>query len=147
MVARYVGSHGAANGVEVLVWAAAVLRDRDVDDIALVLVGDGPEKSRCEKLAASLGLTNVMFSPPVPKHAVPGVLQALDVTLFCLRDLPVFRYRLSSNKLFDHLGGGRPVVLYECFDRQPGARHRRRDRVRPEKPRRGRPVPPTACWC
>jgi glycosyltransferase involved in cell wall biosynthesis len=112
LVAGYVGSHGAANGVDVLVRAAAVLRDRGVRDIALVLVGDGPDKQRCERLAGGLGLRddNVLFAPPVPKREVPALLEALDVTLFPLRDVPVFRYGLSSNKLFDYLASGRPVV-------------------------------------
>jgi glycosyltransferase involved in cell wall biosynthesis len=95
-----------------LVRAAGVLRDRGGPGIAFVLVGDGPDKSRCERLAADLGLTDdtVVFVPPVPKREVPGVLQALDVTLFPLRDVPVFRYGLSSNKLFDYLASGRPVI-------------------------------------
>jgi glycosyltransferase involved in cell wall biosynthesis len=112
LVAGYVGSHGAANGVDVLVRAAAVLRDRGAGHIALVLVGDGPDKQRCEQLAAGLGLGDdrVLFAPPVPKREVPALLEALDVTLFPLRDVPVFRYGLSSNKLFDYLASGRPVI-------------------------------------
>jgi glycosyltransferase involved in cell wall biosynthesis len=119
LVAGYVGSHGAANGVDVLVRAAAVLRDRGVADIALVLVGDGPDKGRCQKLAADLGLDNIAFAPPVPKQAVPALLQSLDMTLFPLRDLPVFRYGLSSNKLFDYLASGRPVVCASALADNP----------------------------
>jgi glycosyltransferase involved in cell wall biosynthesis len=112
LVAGYVGSHGAANGVDVLVRAAAVLRDRGVGDIALVLVGDGPDKQRCERLAEALALgeDSILFASPVPKREVPALLEALDVTLFPLRDVPVFRYGLSSNKLFDYLASGRPVI-------------------------------------
>jgi glycosyltransferase involved in cell wall biosynthesis len=110
LVAGYVGSHGLANGVELLVQAAGVLHGRAISDIALVLVGDGPGKQQCERLAGRLGLRNVLFAPPVPKHAVPGVLESVDVTLFPLRDAPVFRYGLSSNKLFDYLASGRPVI-------------------------------------
>ncbi len=69
-----------------------------------------PDKERCEQLARRRGLQNILFAPPVPKHAVPGVLEALEVTLFPLRDVPVFRYGLSSNKLFDYLASGRPVI-------------------------------------
>ncbi len=111
LVAGYVGSHGQANGADMLVEAAAVLRDRGIGDIALVLVGDGPDKERCEQLARRRGLQNILFAPPVPKHAVPSVLEALEVTLFPLRDVPVFRYGLSSNKLFDYLASGRPVIF------------------------------------
>jgi glycosyltransferase involved in cell wall biosynthesis len=110
VVAGYVGSHASANGIDVLVEAARVLRDRGEDQIAFVFVGEGPEKQRCERLARDYQLANVIFWRPVPKQAVPAVLQALDVMLFSLRDLPVFGYGLSSNKLFDYLASGRPVV-------------------------------------
>ncbi len=110
MVAGYVGSHGRANGVGTLVAAARELQDRGEEGIAFVFVGDGPEREACERLAREHDLANVTFWPPVPKQSVRAVLGALDVTLFCLRDVPVFTYGLSSNKLFDYLASGRPVV-------------------------------------
>jgi glycosyltransferase involved in cell wall biosynthesis len=111
LVAGYVGSLGPANGVRDLVEAARDLRDRGEGRLALVVVGDGQEKEDCQRLADRYRLENVLFWPPVPKSEVPAVLAELDVTLFCLRDLPVFRYGLSSNKLFDYLASGRPVVF------------------------------------
>jgi glycosyltransferase involved in cell wall biosynthesis len=110
LLAGYTGAHGLANGLEVLVHAARILRARAADDIALVFVGEGPAKRECEQLAASHGLANVLFCPPVPKQAMPAVLQLLDVALFPLLDGSVARYGLSSNKLFDYLAGGLPVV-------------------------------------
>ena len=110
LVAGYVGSHGPMNGIDVLVESARELRDRGDGQIAFVFVGDGPEKARCERLARDYGLTNVLFWQPVPKRAVPAVLEALDVTLFSLRNAAVYKYGLSCNKLFDYLASGRPVV-------------------------------------
>jgi glycosyltransferase involved in cell wall biosynthesis len=110
LVAGYVGSNAQANGVDMMVEAARELRDRGAGDVVLVFVGEGPEKARCERLAHEYGLANVLFWPPVPKRSVPAVLDALDVMLFCLRDIPVFKYGLSSNKLFDYLASGRPVI-------------------------------------
>jgi len=110
LVAGYVGSHGPVNGVDILVESARELRDRADGQVTIVFVGDGPDKVRCERLASDHGLANVLFWPPVPKRAVPGVLEALDVTLFCLRDPAVYKYGLSCNKLFDYLASGRPVV-------------------------------------
>ena len=110
MVAGYVGSHVRANRVDVLVEAARVLRDRDVDDIAFVIVGEGLEKDECERIAREHKLANILFWPAVPKEAVPAVLEAVDVTLFALWDIPVFKFGLSCNKLFDYLASGRPVV-------------------------------------
>jgi len=110
LVAGYAGAHGLANGLGVLIEAARVLRDRNVGSIALVFVGAGPEKARCERLARDYELANVAFWPPVPQQAMVSVLGALDVMLFSLRDESVARYGLSSNKLFDYLASGRPVV-------------------------------------
>jgi len=110
LVAGYIGSHGRANRVDVLVRAAHALRDRGEEGFAFVFVGDGPERAACQRLASELDLRDAVFVPPVPKRAVPSLLRALDVTLFTLLDAPVFRYGLSSNKLFDYLASGRPVV-------------------------------------
>jgi glycosyltransferase involved in cell wall biosynthesis len=110
LVAGYVGSHGPVNGLDILVESARRLRDRADGQVTIVFVGDGPDKARCERLARDYDLANVLFWRPVPKRAVPGVLEALDVTLFCLRDPAVYKYGLSCNKLFDYLASGRPVV-------------------------------------
>jgi glycosyltransferase involved in cell wall biosynthesis len=111
LIAGYVGSHGSVNGVSDLVEAARELRDRDEKAIAIVLVGDGPEKEACQELAQRYGLDNVLFWPAVPKCEVRAILRALDVMIFCVRDLAVHRYGLSCNKLFDYLASGRPVVF------------------------------------
>lgn len=111
LIAGYVGSHGPANNLDTVIAAAAGLRGAGQPRVATVLVGEGPEKAACQRLADDLGLDNVLFWPPVPKSAVPAVLAELDVTLFCLRDLPVFRFGLSSNKLFDYLACGKPVLF------------------------------------
>ncbi|MEV0977932.1 glycosyltransferase family 4 protein [Streptomyces sp. NPDC049915] len=111
LTAGYIGSHGPANGVATLVAAAAELRAAGHPRVAVVMVGDGQEKAACQRLARRHGLDNVLFWPPVPKQAVPDVLAELDVTLFCLRDVAVFKYGLSSNKLFDYLASGKPLVF------------------------------------
>lgn len=110
LVAGFVGSHARANGVDALVKAAKVLRDRGVDNIELVLVGDGMEKEKSLRLAENLEARNVIFWQSLPKQCVPAVLSALDVTLFSLRDIAVYKYGLSVNKIFDYLASGRPVI-------------------------------------
>lgn len=119
VIAGYVGSHGRANGLDTMVHAARELRDRGEDGIVLIFVGDGPEKETCQRLARHHDLRNVIFWEPVPKRSVPAVLEALDVTLFSLLDASVFKYGLSSNKLFDYLASGRPVVSACAVEETP----------------------------
>jgi glycosyltransferase involved in cell wall biosynthesis len=110
LVAGFVGSHVQVNGVDTIVQAARVLRDREVHDIKFVFVGDGPEKETSKQLARSHDLRNVLFWQSLPKRSIPAVLAALDITLFCLHDISVYKYGLSCNKLFDYLASGRPIV-------------------------------------
>jgi glycosyltransferase involved in cell wall biosynthesis len=110
MVAGFVGSHVQANGVDTLVRAARVLRDRGIHDITFIFVGDGPEREASRQIARSHELENVLFWGPLPKRSIPAVLEAVDVTLFSLRDISVYKYGLSCNKIFDYLASGRPTV-------------------------------------
>jgi glycosyltransferase involved in cell wall biosynthesis len=113
-----VGSHGRANGIGLLVDAARDLHERGAQQTAFVFIGDGPDKERCERLARDYGLPDVAFWPPVPKQDVPAILKTFDVTLFCVQQVAVL-YGLSSNKLFDYLASGRPVVAAGAMSDNP----------------------------
>ena len=107
----YMGAHGRANALDVLLQAAKIVQDRGNNVIRFVLVGDGPEKPRLMALAKELGLRNVEFREPVPKREVPKVLCVADTTIFILHDLPLYDYGISVNKLFDYLAVGKPLIL------------------------------------
>jgi glycosyltransferase involved in cell wall biosynthesis len=110
VIFAYVGAHGAANGLETVLEAASLLRTRGRGACKVLLVGDGSEKPRLVSMARDLGLDNVLFGAPVPKDAVPGLLRRVDVGLFHLRPNGVFRYGISSNKLFDYMAGALPII-------------------------------------
>lgn len=104
----YAGAHGQANGLNVALDAASMLRDEP--RIGIVLVGDGVEKQQLRSKAAIEGLTNVHFLSPVPKNEIPQLLGAMDVGLLILRDIEVFRYGISPNKLFDYWAARLPAI-------------------------------------
>lgn len=104
----YAGAHGPANGLEVVLDCADILRDRH--DISFRLVGDGPSKAMLKRRAEQGRLTNVEFLDPVPKSAIPATLAAADAGLMVLRDAPLFAYGVSPNKLFDYFAASLPVI-------------------------------------
>jgi glycosyltransferase involved in cell wall biosynthesis len=104
----YAGAHGPANGLDVVIDAAALLRDDP--RIKFLFVGDGPSKAALVDRARSLGLENVEFRASVPKARVPDVLASCDAGLMILKDLPLFAFGVSPNKLFDYWGAGLPVI-------------------------------------
>jgi glycosyltransferase involved in cell wall biosynthesis len=107
----YLGAHAQANALDVLIQAAKTVQERGYNEIRFDLIGDGPEKSRLMAMAKGLGLRNVEFHDPVPKTEVPKILHIADATVFILNDLPLYRYGISVNKLFDYLAAGKPLIL------------------------------------
>ncbi len=104
----YAGTHGLANGLQVVLDAADRLR---TSPLRFRLVGDGPDKPRLMAMAEKKGLANVVFEPPVSKNQIPGLLREADAFLMVLRDSPVFRWGVSPNKLFDYMAAARPVIF------------------------------------
>ena len=109
MVLVYAGAHGPANGLDLVLDAAEGVRS-DLPEVVFLLVGDGVEKSALMADAERRGLANVHFHDPIPKFEVPQLLAAADVGLHVLADVPLFRYGVSPNKLFDYMAAGLPVV-------------------------------------
>ena len=110
-MAIFTGTHGKANGLSAVVNAANVLKQRKVENIKLVLVGDGKEKPDLIKQVQSRGLGDyIIFHDPVPKRQLVGLMQSADLGLQILANVPAFYYGTSPNKFFDYLAAGLPVL-------------------------------------
>ncbi len=107
-VALYAGAHGLSNDLDVLLDAAARLRDQP--EIVIVLLGDGKEKPRLVARAQQMGLENVRFLPPVPKTGMGEALAAADACIGILKPVELYK-TVYPNKIFDYMAAGRPVVL------------------------------------
>jgi glycosyltransferase involved in cell wall biosynthesis len=107
-VAAYVGTHGMAHNLDVILTAAEHLRFRE--DIAFVLVGDGAERERLVERFRSMALPNVRMLPQLPRDQVPVVLAASDAAIITLRPAPTFELVIPS-KMFEAMAMRRPIVL------------------------------------
>lgn len=110
MMAIFTGTHGMANGLHAVLDAAAVLKQRNRNDIKLVLVGDGMFKEELMARALSEQLDNVVFHPPVNKRKLTGLMASADLGLQILANVPSFYYGTSPNKFFDYIAAGLPVL-------------------------------------
>lgn len=106
----YTGAHGPANGLGLLLDAAAQLRDLPLD---IVLVGDGLDKIALMREATDRDLANIRFMDPVPKTEIPDLLTAADFGIHVLADVELFRSSVSPNKVFDYMAAGL-CVLTNC---------------------------------
>ena len=108
-VAVYAGAHGRANGLDLLLHAAALLRAGGAP-LRLLLVGEGSEKPRLKAEAAAAGLTNLSFLDPLPKPRLAALLRGSQIGVQCLAPVPEFAEWTAPNKLMDYLAAGLPVV-------------------------------------
>ncbi len=102
-VVGWVGSFRRFHALEQAVEAAA-----RVPGATLLLVGDGPERARIERLARSLDVA-ATFTGTVPHHELPAYLAAMDAAVILAKRRVQFHY--SPLKLAEYLAAGLPVVV------------------------------------
>jgi colanic acid biosynthesis glycosyl transferase WcaI len=108
-VVSYIGTMGAAHGLETLLEAAALLREK-APKVLFVLVGEGAEKARITSLARARGLTNVRFVGQQPREKIPAYITASDACLVLLKKSELFKTVLPT-KMLEFMSCARPVVL------------------------------------
>ena len=113
-IVGYAGLFGLQHGLETVIDAAARLASNP--EIVFLFFGDGPRKAAVMEKAAAMGLPNVKFYPPQPKHRLAEIVSSFDVAVSPLRNLPMCRSILPM-KMFEALGMGKPVI---CAAPAPG---------------------------
>ncbi|MGE5207440.1 MAG: glycosyltransferase family 4 protein [Chlamydiota bacterium] len=106
-VAGYAGLFGLAQGLDVVLDSAEILRQ--FPDVLFVLVGDGPERARLCAEAERRGLDNVRFYPPQPAFLMPAVMASFDAAIVPLKRLELFKGALPC-KLFECMAAGVAVI-------------------------------------
>ena len=107
-VVSYVGTHGMAHGLDIVLRAAELLRDEP--NVLFLLVGDGAERARLLKQRDIMRLDNVVFLEQQPKTRMPAIWAVTDVSLVVLKDQPLFRTVIPS-KIFESMAMMKPVIL------------------------------------
>ncbi len=104
----YAGIIGHAQGLEVILHAAAKLKD--YKGIHFYIIGDGPVKDNLLALQQQLGITNTSFIPNQPAETVRQWLHECDAYIVPLRKLDLFKGAIPS-KLFEPLALAKPILL------------------------------------
>mgnify|MGYP002682330215 FL=1 len=100
----YTGTIGAANAIDTFLEAHKYI---DNDDIIFVIVGDGQEKP---KLINYYKNDKIIFLDSIPKKQIQSLLQLFDVCYIGWRNINIYKYGISANKIFDYMYSGKPIL-------------------------------------
>ncbi|MDH1560804.1 glycosyltransferase family 4 protein [Pseudomonas chengduensis] len=105
-VVLYLGAMGQANNLDLILDAACRCED---DSVLFVLVGDGMQRLHLEARVQAESLANVVILPSVPKAMARAYINAADICLVTLLDIPLFQGAIPT-KLLDYMACECPVL-------------------------------------
>lgn len=103
-IVMYAGSLGVPNAFSYCIDAMNQIAD---PSIALIVVGEGSEKSKLIEKSIN---PNVYFFDSVPKNAIQSLLSFADICVISWLDLPLYKFGISPNKLFDYMYAAKPII-------------------------------------
>jgi glycosyltransferase involved in cell wall biosynthesis len=107
-VASYVGTHGMAHGLHILLDAAEKLRSRP--DILLLTAGEGANFEALKSQARQRKLDNLVMLGQRPKTDMPKLWAISDASLVLLKKQDLFKTVIPS-KIFESMAMSTPIIL------------------------------------
>lgn len=108
IVLGFVGSFHYWHGLENLLRLIEHTQKRH-DDVAYLLVGDGPLKKSADEFVAHKNLEkSVVLTGYVPHQEIPEYVAAMDIVLAPYPKMDFFYF--SPLKLFEYMAAGKPVI-------------------------------------
>ncbi|MBR5150743.1 MAG: glycosyltransferase family 4 protein [Bacteroidaceae bacterium] len=104
-VLGYVGTLGMAHKIDFLIYCV-----KNLDDYALMILGNGAERDNIKQKIESEGLKNIVLIDSVPKELVPEYIALQDAALVNLRKSPLFTTVIPS-KIFETASMRIPILL------------------------------------
>lgn len=107
-VVGFVGTHGLAYALDMVVDIATALRD--VKNIVFMFVGSGINRASIESLVKSRSLDNVRMVPRQPGSEMPRTWALCDLAIIPLRNSDFFRLTRPA-KMFEAMAMGVPILF------------------------------------
>ncbi len=107
-VVGYIGTHGMAHALHIVLEAADKIRDHK--NIVFLFVGGGAYREELVSKSKSMKLENVCFIERQPKEMMARIWSLCNASLIQLRNDPLFKSVIPS-KIFESMGMGLPILL------------------------------------
>jgi glycosyltransferase involved in cell wall biosynthesis len=106
----YTGSIRRVNKVGLLLDAALILMKKGNEKIKFLIYGNGDELDSLQQRVIDENLSNVMFKGRIEKKYIPYINSMGQLNIVLGESLPLFKYGVSMNKLFDYFASEKPTL-------------------------------------
>ena len=107
----YTGAHGIPNALVPLIKAAELIQQKGDKNIEFVLIGDGSCKQDLQNYAQNHQINNIHFLDAIPRAEIPDTLNFADLVFIGGRNLPLYKFGVSPNKMFEYMLAGKPILM------------------------------------
>jgi glycosyltransferase involved in cell wall biosynthesis len=135
LTVMYVGGFTSTHGIEPIFEAAKCLQYEKNKDIRFVIVGVDKKKKQYKYNTYVHQAENIEFRDSIPKSQVACVQEEADVLIASVKNTNVYQFGINSNKIFDYLASGRPIVFAANSPNNPVADANAGISILPEDPK------------
>jgi len=104
----FAGIMGPAQGLDFLIEVAK--RVSDIEGAVFLLVGDGMEKEKIEKMIKDYSLGNIIIKPFVSKENYPYLVKDSDVGVVCLSSKN--KTPFTPGKFLSYMAAAKPIIAF-----------------------------------
>lgn len=113
----YAGALGEPNAMHQFLDCLPYLNATINERCKFIIIGKGEQAESLMQRCTEEGYTNVVFYGQIGKSIVLDVLEYMDAAFFVMHSLPIYKYGVSLNKLFDYMSSALPVIAaFEAFN-------------------------------
>jgi glycosyltransferase involved in cell wall biosynthesis len=110
-IVAYAGAMGKPNQMDTIIGAAREIAAEGADRVCFLLFGQGTEVERLKSEIADMGLDNVHFMGQQPYSLIPALLRGCHLNIVAMKNIDLYQYGISLNKLYVYLASGNPIVF------------------------------------
>jgi glycosyltransferase involved in cell wall biosynthesis len=105
----YAGAIGFPNALDNLVMAIKQLNKLNLK-LCCIIMGDGIQRPIIEKMIDDEGVDNIKLYEQTSKERSVLFLTKMDALYIGWRNLPIYQYGISANKIYDYLLSSVPII-------------------------------------
>ena len=114
----YTGGIRKSYNIKQILELAQKIQENNFENVKIFLYGNGNEKQEMIEYCKQNHIKNVVFRDFIDNKYIPDIMSKCDICLLHGKNVEIFKYGTSQNKMFAYLYSGKPIIssFYNKYD-------------------------------